>query len=196
MVFTLDIAALPDGYADAVLPLAAAKAHLHVLEDDDDDLIEALRDAAVEMVEKYTGVILNPRTGDDALTWRAECLPAGQADRAGVSLGVGPVTGILSAAWLDSAGDEQSIDVATLRIVDQRTIAPLPGSTWPRGVAGGVVIRFEAGLASTPAPLVTAAKMFLATLYRHRETIVTAGLVEEVPHGFAMLCRPYRRIIV
>lgn len=191
MVFTLDIAALPAGYGDAVLPLEAAKAHLHVLEDDDDDLIEALRDAAVEMVEKYTGVILNPRTGDDALVWRAECLPAG-----GVSLGVGPVTEIVSAAWLDAAGDTQAIDVATLRIVDQRTIAPLPGSAWPTGIAGGVVITFEAGLTSAPAPLVTAAKMFLATLYRHRETIVTAGLVEEVPHGFAMLCRPYRRILV
>lgn len=191
MVFTLDIAALPEGYGEAIISLEAAKAHLHVLEDDDDDLIGALRDAAVEMVEKYTGVILNPRTGDDALTWRAECLPAG-----GVSLGVGPVTDILSAVWLDSAGDEQAIDVATLRIVDQRTITPMPTARWPNGIAGGIVIRFEAGLDSAPAPLVTAAKMFLATLYRHRETIVTAGLVEEVPHGFAMLCRPYRRILV
>lgn len=193
MIFTLDIAALPEGYGDAVLPLSAAKAHLHVLEDDDDDLIEALRDAAVEMVEKYTGVILNPRAGDDALVWRAECLPP---ERASVALGVGPVIDVVSAAWLDSAGGEQEIDVATLRIVDQRSIAPRPGSAWPVGVAGGVVIRFEAGMAVAPAPLVTAAKMFLATLYMHRETIVTAGLVAEVPHGFAMLCRPYRRIRV
>jgi uncharacterized phiE125 gp8 family phage protein len=193
MRFTLDIAALPAGYGEAVLPLADAKAHLHVLEDDDDDLIEALRDAAVEMVEQYTGVILNPRVGDDALTWRAECLRAG---RGVVSLGVGPVTGIVSATWLDAAGDEQEVDVSLLRIVDQRGIAPRPGSSWPTGVAGGAVIRFEAGLEAAPAPLVTAAKMFLATLYRHRETVVTTGVVEEVPHGFAMLCRPYRRIHV
>lgn len=193
MIFTLDIAALPDGYGDAVLPIEEAKAHLHVLEDDEDDLIAALRDAAVEMVEQYCGVILNPRVGEDAMVWRAECLPAGTAP---VSLGRGPVTKIVSATYLDAGGETQSIDVAALRIVDQRSIVPVPGARWPVAPAGGVVVTFEAGLAAAPAALVAAARMFLATLFLHRETVATQGAVAEVPQGFAMLCRPYRRITV
>lgn len=193
MLFTLDIAALPDGYGEAVLPIADAKAHLRVLEDDEDDLIEALRDAAVLMVESYTGLILQPREGDDALVWRAECLPGGTVPRL---IGARPIRDIVSVTYLDADGSEQSIDVAGLRVVDQGSIAPVPGTMWPSGVAGGVTVTFSAGLDTPPPQLVSAAKMFLATLYMERESVVTGGTSGELTPGFLMLCRPFRRVRV
>ena len=193
MIFTLDIAALPEGYGEAVLPVGAAKAHLRVLHDDEDDLIKALRDAAVEMVEQYTGLVLGPRVGADALVWRAESVPGWGP----VLMGRRPIRSIASITHLDSAGGEQAIDPTTFRVIDQDSIVPKSGQ-WPSGISGGVVVTFAAGLdeGAVPAPLVTAAKMFLATLYANRETIVTDGAAGHVTAGFAMLCRPYRRIRV
>jgi uncharacterized phiE125 gp8 family phage protein len=193
MIFTLDIAAMPAGYGEAILPVALAKAHLRVLEDDDDDLIEALRDAAIEMVEQYTGLVLGPRTGDGALVWRAECLPVNGP----VLLARRPIRSIVSITHLDAVGDEQAIDVDTVRIVDQDRIVP-KWKQWPSGVSGEVVVTFEAGLdqEAAPASLLAAARMFLATLYAQRETVVTGTIVGELPHGFKMLCAPYRRLRV
>ena len=192
MQFALDPAALPDGYGEAVLSIAAAKAHLRVLHDDEDDLITALRDAAVQMVEQYCSIRLNPMTGSDALVWRGEVLP--RDSRCGVRLGARPVTEIVSVTYLDGANVSQSMDVATLRISDQDMILPVPGASWPGDDAGAVVITFEAGMDDQPAPLIAAAKMFLGTLYLQRETIVTGGAVAEVPMGFRHLCNPWRRV--
>lgn len=192
MIFTLDIAAMPAGYGEALLPLAAAKAHLRVLHDDEDDLIDALRDAAVTMVEQFTGLVLAPRTGADAMVWRAEALPVTTAP---IRLGVRPIRSIVSMSYLDSAGDEQAVDVADLRIVDGDSIMPKPGARWPVGVAGGVTVTFAVGLdgGKVPASLIHAAKMFVATLYDQRELAVSDGLEGEITAGFAMMCRPYRR---
>lgn len=190
MIFTLDIAALPAGYGEAVLPLDLAKAHLRVLHDDEDDLIAALRDAAIVMVEEYTGLVLNPRAGIDAIVWRAEELPSGSG---AALMGRRPITAIEEATYLDAAGAAQPIDVTTLRVVEQDRIAPKPGAAWPAGVGGGVVISFAAGVTVPPPPLVLAANMFVATLYVNRETIVQEGVQGTVPAGVAALCRPYRR---
>lgn len=194
MRYTLDIAALPAGYGEALLPLDAAKQHIRVLHDDEDDLIEALRDAAVTMVEQYTGLVLGPRTGADALVWRAECLPA----LGPVSLGCRPVRSVVSVGYLDSAGDEQSADAETFRVVGQGSISPKVGASWPSGVSGGVVVTFAAGLdeGSIPAPLITAIKMFLATLYDNREGAVLEGVTGQISAGFASVCQPYRRILI
>lgn len=194
MRFTLDLAALPAGYGQALLPLDDAKAHLHVLEDDQDDLIAALRDAAIDAVEQYTGLRLRARTGADALTWRGECLPTD--DNVMVRLGARPVTTLSSIAWLDSSGASVTGDVATLRIADGDGVLPKPGESWPSDVAGGVTIVFACGLANAPPSLILAAKMLLATFFMHRESVVTAGLTAELPLGFKMLCAPYRRFQV
>lgn len=195
MIYTLDVAALPVGYGEALLPLEAAKAHLRVIEDDEDGLIEALRDAAIEMVEQFTGLILGPRSGGDAMVWRAESLPAGACP---IRLGVRPVVEPVSMTWLDSAGAAQAMDAGSLRIVDGDSIVPAAGGRWPGDVAGGVVVTFAAGLATDKAPagLIAAAKMFMATLYAQRETIVTGGAQGELTHGFKMLCQRYRRLRV
>lgn len=45
---------------EAILPLEAAKQHLRIRHDDEDGLIESLRDAAALYVERVSGVALAP----------------------------------------------------------------------------------------------------------------------------------------
>lgn len=190
MHYSLDIAALPEGYGEALLPIAEAKAQLRVLEDDDDALIAVMRDAAIATVEDYTGLVLGPRTG---LVWRAESLPRYSN---ALNLGVRPATALQSVTYLDSIGAEQEVDVADLRIADQCRVMPVAGTSWPSDVSGGVVIAFDAGLEEGQAPpaLISAARLMLGTLYQFRETVVSGTIVNELPLGFEFYCRPFRRI--
>lgn len=190
MLFALDPVAMPAGYGEAVLPLADAKAHCRVLDDDEDDLIAALRDAAVQMVEHYCGVRLTDIGGSPPLVWRGETLPSGATP---VEMGVRPITAIVSLAYADASGAAQTIAPAALRIVRGEAIAPAIGASWPADVGGSVVISFRAAMDAPPPVLISAAKMFLATLFIQRESLSLTGAVSDVPHGFAMLCRPYRR---
>ena len=195
MLYSLDLTGLPAGAGEAVLPLAQAKQHLHVLHDDDDDLITALRDAAVVAVEEYTALRLTPRADDDALVLRGEALPLGNAP---LRLFARPVTNIVSVAYRDAENGAKSVDVATLRIVDGDSIAPVPGQLWPTDCEGALVVTFEAGLAAgkIPAALGVAASMLVATWFTMRESVTTEGATIELPHGFKMLCGPYRRVRV
>lgn len=185
MIFELAITPAPAGYGEALLPLAAAKAHLEVLADDDDDLIEALRDAAIDMIEQLTGLILGPRTG---LIWRA------QGFGARVRLGRRPVTAITAISYKDTGGDSFSIDPATARIGQHGEILPAIGACWPADVGGDVQITFNAGLAAGAAPtgLIHAAKMFLAHLYTNREAVVTGTITDEIPLGVQAVCALHR----
>lgn len=193
MMFELAPFGLPDGYAESILSLADVKQHLRVDGDDEDDLIGAFRDAAVDAVEKYTGLILGPRTGAHALVWRAErlCPP--------VRLGVRPVTSLVAFRYLDRAGDQQPGDVATLRIGTGSEVVLKGGASWPSDLAAGVEIEFEAGLPAgkVPASLVQAARMFTAHLYLNREAVAATGNVGgELPLGFRSLCSAYRQVVI
>lgn len=182
---------LDAGYGESIVSLADMKEHLRVTFDDEDTLIGLLRDAAVDFVERYCGVRLGECTG---LEWRAESLPSR------VDLGVWPVTGITSIAFLDSDGDAASGTASDWRIVRRDQIALKPGKSLPSGVAAGVVITFDAGFtdAQRPAALVHAVKLFCAHLYINREaTSSGAGVISgEVPLGFRHLCGAYRMVVI
>lgn len=179
---------LPEGYGDEILPLAEAKAHLSIeaSETEFDDLVGALRDSAVDMVERYCGVYLASRTG---VVWKAECLPAR------VRLGVRPVTSIDEGAYLDSDGAEQAWDVTTLRLGLRDEVVLKAGESWPSGMDGGIALTFTAGYtdANRPKALVAAVKMFLAHLFANREAVGASGAIGgEIPLGFKALCGAYR----
>ncbi len=185
MQFELAPFALPVDYAEDIVSLNAMKDHLAVLSNDQDDLIAAYRDAAVDMVERYCGVRLGQCEG---LVWRGERLPSP------ARLGIWPVTAITAISWLNDAGVEVTGAVADWRIVRRDEIALLPGRSAPSGVAAGVEITFTAGFAADarPAALVQAVKMFAAHLFLHREAVITGTISGEIPLGFKMLCGAYR----
>jgi uncharacterized phiE125 gp8 family phage protein len=180
---------LPADYAEGIVSLADAKAHLSVEADETgfDDLIAALRDAAVDMVERYCGVYLAPRTG---AVWSAECLPRR------LRLPVRPVTAVTGFAYLDSAGDAAEVDVATLRVGPGGELLPLAGVCWPAG--NGFAVTFSAGYTATnrPPALVQAVKMFIAHLFTNREAVVTGTITAEIPLGFQALCAQFRPVLI
>ena len=191
MIYELAPFAKPDGYGEGIVSVADAKAHLSIDAgvDEFDLLIAALRDAAVDMVERYCGVRLAPCEG---LVWQAERIPAR------LSLGVRPVTQVTDFAYLDSSGVSQSFDVANLRLATGAELRPVPGEAWPGDVAAGVTITFDAGFddETRPAALVHAVKMFLAHLFLNREAVVTGTIATDIPLGFQALCAPFRPVVL
>ena len=100
MLFHLDPIPVAPGYGDSIVSLADAKAHLRLAADydEEDALIGALRDAAVDMVQRSTSVLLAATAGIVAT------FPSfGDAMR----LGLGPVGTLMvtSIAYTDASGD-------------------------------------------------------------------------------------------
>lgn len=190
-VFSLDPAAMPAGYGDAILPLAIAKAHLRVDGTDEDVLVGVLRDAAVDLVERYCGMPLGPRTG---FVWQGGpgCLVANRP----VHLGMHPVTGITDFRAVDATGVEVIATIADFRIGPHDRLEPKPGKSWP-DATGGATITFDAGFAggavATKAPgLVQAVRLFLGHLYENREAVSAQGAEGEIPLGVQWACARYR----
>lgn len=191
MLFQIAPSAVPDGYGEALLPLAACKAWLRILDDEFDPLITALRDAAIDAVEQYTGCYLAPRTGLVATF-------AGFDGAAAMRLGRGPEASIAvqSVAYADSTGTAIAMDGSAWRWA-VGGLLPAIGTSWPSG-ASQVAVTFSAGFpaGTCPAGLITAAKMFLAHLFANPEAVVTQGAAGELPLGFRMLCDQHRLIAI
>lgn len=143
---------------DSILSLADAKAQCRVLHDDEDDLIEQYRDAAVRHVERVSGVIMAP----------ADFRWTGKEFGTSVSLPVSPVTEIGTVEHLDGNGDTTEYTGARLIA---GTVVPAFGGSWPFA-NGYASIEFTAGLASpTDAPeLIAAVKLKVEELYARGDT--------------------------
>lgn len=190
MFFSLTPAALPVDYGSSIVSDAEVKAHLRVLHDDEDDLIGALRDAAVDMVEKYTNLRLLQQ---ESLT--ATFAEFGERMR----LPVGPlahlaVTGI---AYTDAAGDAATLTEAQWRLEPDGRIMPAHNAEWPDHL-GPVTVTYTAGYPASecPSALKAAVKMFTAHLFVHREAVVTGTITAEIPLGFSAICGQYRLMAV
>ena len=192
MIFELLHAPFPDGYGEALLPLETCKEHLRVDGDEEDFLIEALRDAAIDFVERYCSLKL--ATTPD-LEWYAGAFPR-ETDM--LMLSMAPVTEITSIAWSSRSGAVVSGDPAGFRITPRGDVLPAVGSRWPRDVAGDIRIVFTAGYPAGKAPpsLLAAVRIFLGHLYTHREAVTDRGAEAEVPFGVRQLCSPFRRIFI
>lgn len=101
MIFELLHSPYPDGYGEALLPLALCKEHLKADGDDEDDLIEALRDASIEFVERYCSVLFRETPGQ---VWRAEGFP--KLHIYPLVMGVSPVQAITAVKWVGTDGSE------------------------------------------------------------------------------------------
>lgn len=188
MIFHLTPSARPDGYGESLLPLAACKAHLKIEADDEDEdeLIAALRDAAVNAVEQYANLRMAPVAGMVATF-------AGFATR--LRPGIGPsatmtVTGI---GYIDGSGADQVLAPGAWRVEPGGAIMAPVGGSWPIG-GYDVAITFDVGfpVGACPAGLIAAAKLMLGHLHANRSAIVTSGAVGELPLGFVMLCDQHR----
>lgn len=195
MLFELGHVPMPEGYGEEILSLDDCKAHLSLDPEDDefDLLVAALRDAAIEFVERHCSRKLGAVTG---LTWNAEGLPSRAGD--GVRLTILPVTGLTSIVWRDSAGEEVTGTADDFRVKLDGRVLPKVGKQWPTGVAGDVTITFDAGYSDGEAPpaLLQAVRLMLGHLFMNREAVVAGAASGEVPLGVIALCNPFRMPVI
>lgn len=168
---------------ESILPLADAKAHLRVLHDDEDALIEQLRDAAISHVERVSGVAL----GESEWRWSRSAFVTP------VDLPIGPVTELGEVAHTD--GDGEAVTYTGARLVDGK-VYPVWNEAWPTA-NGYAAVTFTAGLASSDdAPeLIAAVKLFLGHLYVNREA-VSEKAMQEVPLAVDALIQTHRVVLV
>lgn len=206
--FVVTALAPVDGVSVTGLSLASVKAHLRVTDGNDDALITALIDAALDWLEDYVGCSITSRAWQvDAESFRViEQFPRF------------PVTAITSLAYLDTTNTMVTMDPTEYRLT-ATGIYPAPGTYWPDtpptywnglwpdpvensllmpgAVAPGCSIRciVTAGYASDEIPqrLIAAALRLIGTMYQDRETIMTPVAAVEMPFGVRMLVDGLRR---
>jgi uncharacterized phiE125 gp8 family phage protein len=178
-----------------VIDLDDVKSHLRVDLDDEDDRIQAYRDAAMNHVEIVTGRQLLTATWElilDAFPWHIE-LPKP------------PLQQIVSVTYLDTGNVLQLVDPSRYRVqalsgptAQRGWIEPVYGSYWPltQWVAGAVAIRFKAGYGDTadtvPAAIKQAMLLLIGSWYENREPESVGARVAPIPFGVDELLKPFK----
>ncbi len=161
--------------------LEEAKAQLRVTGSADDDYIESLIEAVTATIDGPTGW-LGRALVTQTLEYQFGCFPT-----CDIELPCRPVASITSIKYDDSAGDEQTLDAATYRLVAPNIVGLVSGSTWPTALhqAGAVRVRYVAGYgaaAAVPAPIKQAIKLGIRHLYSlgERSLFVAGKKIEGV----------------
>lgn len=163
----------------APLSLDAAKAHLRIDSDEEDDDVDALVASAVAAIDgpKGIGIAMVEQT------WR---LSLDRFCEREIPLLLNPVRSIVSVTYVDAAGDTQTIDAGDYQLdadQDPAILSPTFGTAWPsaRCQPGSVKITFKAGFAAAadaetdvPADLVQAIKLTISNLYDNKDGGVPA----------------------
>jgi len=190
MLFQLTPSAMPEGYGEALLPLAECKAWLSIDSGatEFDALIGVIRDAAIDGVEKYVNQFMGPRTG--VVATFVGFAAGGSAMR----LGRGPEASVVVTAidYLDADGVADAIDAGGWRWT-VNGLVPATGTRWPVG-GSEVRVTFDAGYAANACPpaLKTAGLMFVGHLFANREALIEGGLRGDLPAGVMWWCNLVR----
>lgn len=183
----------PPAADDPVVTLAEAKLHLRVEHDADDDLIEALVQAATEQAQSELRRQLVTATLLLQLDAFSSCIELPRGARQ-----------VESIEYDDEAGTEQTLDDAVY-VVDVDTlpgrITLADGYSWPSTYPGpnAVRITYTAGYgaaSAVPAGIKAWIKLHVGALYRNREAFALGVNVSELPGRFtASLLDPYRILL-
>jgi hypothetical protein len=200
-----------------VVNLAAAKLHLRVDSTDEDDMIEALVEAATLECEAACNASF-------AVTSYLMTLPAfpgyspGQfgPDQDGspfparfgsggrpslhphaILLPVHPARAVESITYIDPSGEEQTLAEADYIVVTSTSpgfIVPAAGKSWPSVGRHPEAVRvtFSAGFDAVPANITVAIKLLLGSMYEHREDIVVGATASMIPRAALHHLGPHR----
>jgi uncharacterized phiE125 gp8 family phage protein len=170
------------------LTLEDAKAHLRVDGDDEDDLIDGCIAAAVDHVERFTGLVLTRRLVTETLwNW-------------GDRLNSWPVRGIVSVSYVDALYLEQDYDLTALRVnLAARPVRLGTNVRWPLvyGHNAPITVVVDAGYltsAEVPASVMQAIKLLVGHFFRNREAASVGVTVTEVPMAVDSLLRSHRLV--
>ena len=170
--------------------LAEAKAHLRVTHDAEDSLIVDLIRAAGDFISEDAG--LSP-------TNRVFRLSLSDRPATAVDLPRHPVTRIVSVTVYNRDGTPQALDGDryALDLLRRPATLTLDDDALPREV-NGVEIEFEAGFgivgSDVPEALRRAILALIARWYELRGAYAPSDQPVSVPHMYARLVRPWRRI--
>jgi len=180
------LTALEPAIGEDILPLAALKARLRIMHDDEDEDLEAMRAQAIDYVERYSGVSLQSRSFQMTDKQFVRAIP----------LLIGPVVSIDAISYDQSDGTTVDLTEDDWRLSGGHILAAA-GTSWPyaSGDPGAVRVTFTAGLtnAQEDAPALIAAVCLLAGhLFANREAVNVGNIVSEMPFGVYALADSYR----
>lgn len=175
--------------------VAEAKAHLRVTVSDEDTYIGTLIDAAIAHLDGWTGQLGQAICSQ---TWRDDHDDFSSSMR----LNLYPVQSVSSVKYIDTNGDEQTIDAANysvLKIEGHYYVVFKSSYTFPAlsvTEIPAVKIEYVAGYTTPPAAICHAIKLMLGAWYENREETVIGVSVARLPDSVAInaLLAPYRRI--
>jgi uncharacterized phiE125 gp8 family phage protein len=164
----------------------------------DDELIEALVEAAREFIEGYTEQSWAVRTFEQSLA----AFPPGP-----IELGIGPHISLTSIEYKDEDNADATIDLDDVVVDsygDRALVYPAVNFVWPRTYQSpvAITITFKAGFGPTasspietvhpvPKAVRAAALLIVGHLYENREDTVEKALTS-IPMGALALIQRYR----
>lgn len=182
--------------AAEVVSLEEITSHLRLIETDEtgsgeDELLSTLRSAAVTKIEDMTGLAFINRTLQTTFNsfGRRLVLP------------ISPVVSVASITYLDTAGEEQTLEASDYALhdrIDNPGVIPAHGRSWPAtwdfpgSVSVEYVAGFGAGAANVPDTLRLAVLRTIGGMYDFREDIGAVSLTA-IPEGVTSLIAGHRR---
>lgn len=195
LIRRLSVVTAPSG---TVVSTAEAKASLRLLLSvaDEDDVIEALIQAATDRIEAITGRALLTQTWDLKLDrWPSAAIDVPKPN----------LRSVTSITYVDAAGATQTWTSSLYQVsapsgatAERGRIVPAYGQTYPtlRPQMDAVTVRFSAGYgtsADVPAALKQAALLMVGEWYdSSRSGLAIGTIVNTLPHGVDALLMPYR----
>lgn len=174
------------------ITLDELKAHLRITYIDEDDIIESYLVAARVYVENYCERSLFTQTWD----YYTDRFPPGDEP---FVLSRGQYASVSTFTYKDTASVQQTLTSTDYQIESSRDrfrVYPALDEVWPDTDLSidNVNFRFVAGwstVAAIPRPLKQAIMILAANWYKHRESIVTGTIVQDVPHSVEALLSDY-----
>jgi uncharacterized phiE125 gp8 family phage protein len=184
------------------LSLDDAKDYLRVDINDDDDLITACIAAAEQNLDGRDGWLGRALVSQ---IWDYKLAEFGGCE---IRIPLPPLIAVESVQYYDADNVLQTLASDVYEVVGvggfgKAAIVLKHGQRWPATYprAEAVAIRFRAGYVDTsdspasgevPAPIITAMKRTVGSLYEHRETVVVGTSANELPGAVKSLLAPYR----
>ena len=172
------------------IAVSEAKDHCRVTANDDDTYIGGLFQAVREWCEAYTHRAFVTRT----LKLTMDVFPSV------ILLPQPPVGTVSSIKYVDTNGDEQTVDTDIYDVDDETEpgrIVEAYGQQWPtaRSQINAVYVALTAGYgaaADVPRTIKQGMLLLLGHWYENRETVVIGMTTAEIPYGVKALLIPYR----
>jgi uncharacterized phiE125 gp8 family phage protein len=182
--------------------LDEAKAHLRVVDDDDDTLIAAYIEAATQATEAFLGRALVDQTWDLYL----DAFPS--TDEFQIKIPKPPLIEVTQIAYDDTAGDEQIIPSGQYyvdSVSEFAWVVPSGVASWPATIdaINAVRVRFRAGYLDTNSPpgnavpgdIKSAVLLTIGNFYEQREGQVVGTIANKLPWGVEQLLRQHRVLL-